>query len=188
MQQLFLNSQHLLAGKVLSTGSFDISQSLSKAKEANLSNISITADLPSETLLLQWSELLNPLTFAKVDFAQELIGAKLAAYKFHYVGGFEYGGRAINGSSTEAFSAYLGERTIHKQHFESASRCNCSWLLDILTQAEAGKVSDKLSWQQLADGFALTLERHTDRFGEMEQFVFGSDFSTLSWTHEISFV
>lgn len=188
MQQLFLNSQHLLAGKVLSTGSFDISQALHKCQEANLANISIEAPLPSESLILQWSEVVNPLTFAKVDFAHELIGAKLAAYKFHYVGNFQYAEQAVNGSSTESFRANLGERSIHNHQFDSASRCNCSWLLDVLTQGEKGQSGDNLRWYKNENGYVLSLSRQTDRFLEQEQFSFSSDFSTLSWSHEMLFV
>jgi hypothetical protein len=187
MQQLFLNSQHLLAGKVLSTGSFDVSQALQKCQDSANAQLSIEADLPSTTLSLQWSESVNPLTFAKVDFAHELIGAKLAAYKFHYVGQFHYGDQPVNGSSTEAFSAVLGEHSIHNHQFESYSRCNCSWLLDVLNQAENGKATDKLRWYKSENGFILSLSRQTERFIEEEKFIFSSDFSTLSWLHEMHF-
>jgi hypothetical protein len=160
---------------------------LLQCKEMTAAHLQIEAELPSESLVLQWSELANPLTFAKVDFATELIGAKLSAYKFHYVGSFQYAERAVNGAG-ENFSATLSGKSIHNHQFESAGACNCSWLLELLINAEKGIVVDNLRWYAVENGFALTLSRKTDRFSESQHFVFSKNFSSLSWSQEMKFI
>lgn len=187
MTELLLSSQRLGQQKVLHTDKLDLLEALQKHN--NLEIVQLEGELPKESIMLEWKEVKTPVTPASFS---DLVGKKLAEYKFQYLGRLTYKDAAIE-AEKETFVADFPDQNISNTTLESTGWVNCTWLLDFLMNAEAiqndSLRNEGLIWRKNKEGFSLSLSREsTDaRHAEQELFVFDTKFKTLNWKHNVLF-
>lgn len=181
MQQLLLSSHRLEAQKVLNTGSINVFEQLKK--NANPA-ISIPSDVPKGDLILEWKEVVTPDTTAGL---KDLVGKKLATYKFQYIGQFIYDGAVVEPVG-EQFVAGLDTQVIHNQTLPSQGWVNCTWLVDFMLSSKDGK-NEKLVWRKEEDYlvFSMSTEAIDHTSAEQQKIAFSTDFSQLKWVHKVLF-
>lgn len=187
MTELLLSSQRLEQEKVLHTDKLDLLEALQK--HCNLEIVQIEGKLPKKSIILEWKEVHTPVTPASFS---DLVGKKLAEYKFQYLGRLTFDGDLIE-AEKENFVADFPDQNISNTSLDSTGWVNCTWLLDFLVNAEAIQNdtlrNEGLIWRKDKGAFTLSLSREsTDaRHAEQEKFVFDTKFKTLNWTHHILF-
>lgn len=194
MEKLLPASANLAEHSALGTGSLNILELLKQ--HADLENVELATDLPSEAIEIHWAEVRTPRI--NTNLGKEILGAKLLDYKFQYIASFSYGGEAIvckdwmskkEEAYYELFDARMGARTIHETKLAGNGTCNCTWLVDFLKNAPSIAAdslrTDRIRWRKTYDGFRLTLTSiSTDgRLSESQEFIFSSDFKYMKWEH-----
>ncbi len=181
MNDLLLSSQRLSDQKVLATGSFDVLERLQKNRA---DSVHLEMQIPFVKLELEWKEVLTPATSASF---KDLVGKKMAEYKFQYLGQFKYNGKVI-GKVTEAFSSAFVDQNIQEQLSESNTWVNCTWLVDFLMNAQ-NKTNEKIILRLEGDQMVLALSTQaTDgKSAEQQKYIFAANFETLAWEHHALF-
>lgn len=194
MEQLLLTSKNLARAKRQNKGQLSVSQLLDKIKDFD--HVHVEADLPKQDLILDWEECFTPLL--KTTGFNELISSKLYAYKFQYLGSFSYGEAAIrcggdqdSDSACETFGAELGNRKIYESRVAQSENCNCTWLIDMLLNAEhiekEGLRTEQLRWRSKEGSFEFLLEASSNGGQILERQIirFHNAFEQISWEHQI---
>jgi hypothetical protein len=187
MTELLLSSQRLGQHNVLSTGKLDLLEALQK--HSNLEIVQLEGELPKKSIILEWKEVKTPVTPASFS---DLVGKKLAEYKFQYLGQLTCDGSVVE-AEKETFVADFPDQNISNTTLESTGWVNCTWLLDFLMNAEAiqndSLRNEGLIWRKNKEGFTLSLSREsTDaRHAEQELFVFDPKLKTVKWKHTVLF-
>ncbi|WMX17225.1 MULTISPECIES: hypothetical protein [unclassified Aureispira] len=187
MTELLLSSQRLAEQKVWCTGKLDLFDALQK--HHNLKIIDFAAELPQESIFLEWKEVQTPVTPASVS---DLVGKKLTEYKFQYLGQLSSNGTLVE-VEKEIFQADFPEQNISKTSLDSTGSLNCTWLLDFVMNAPAIQEdtlrNERLIWRKEKEGFVLALSREsTDgRHAEQEKFIFDAELKVVNWEHQILF-
>lgn len=187
MNHLLLSSTRLHESKVLETGQLNVVEWLQEY--ADLDIIHLEAPLPEEALMLEWKEVSTPYTSSAM---RDLVGKKLASYKFQYLGQFSYLDKAIE-AKQESFLSSFPSQPIHKSKLETTGWFNCTWLIDFLVQApkiaQDSLRNEFLTWRADDTRFLLSLSSENSNEGsaEQEMFVFDNCFETLSWEHTTLF-
>jgi hypothetical protein len=187
MTELLLSSQRLGQQKVLNTGKLDLLEALQKL--GNLEIVQLEGKLPKKSITLEWKEVKTPVTPASFS---DLVGKKLAEYKFQYLGQLTFDDTIIE-AEKETFVADFPDQNISNTSLESTGWVNCTWLLDFLMNAEAiqndSLRNEGLIWRKNKEGFILSLSREsTDaRHAEQEVFLFDPKFKTVNWKHNVLF-
>lgn len=194
MEQLLLTSKNLAKAKRQNKGQLSVSQLLDKIKDFD--HIQIEADLPQQDLILHWEECFTPLL--KTTGFTELISSKLYTYKFQYLGSFSYGEESIrcggeqdSDNACETFGAELGDRKIYQSQIAQSKNCNCTWLIDMLLNAERiaaeGMENESLSWRAEGDAFEFVLETSLNGGQLLERQIirFQNAFEQISWEHQV---
>ncbi len=181
MQQLLLSSNRLGAQKVLSTGSINVFEQLQK--NAN-SAIVLDAKIPKGDLILEWKEVTTPATSTGLV---DLVGKKLATYKFQYLGQFSYNGEVINPVG-EQFVAGFDSEKIHDATVSSEGWVNCTWLVDFMMNNKEGQ-HEKISWRKEEGGFVLAMSTEATDYtsAEQQKISFSKKYTELEWKHQVLF-
>jgi len=187
MTELLLSSQRLGQQKILDTGKLDLLEALQK--HSNLEIVQLEGKLPKKSIMLEWKEVKTPVT--PTSFS-DLVGKKLAEYKFQYLGQLTFDNHVV-AAEKETFVADFPDQNISNTSLESTGWLNCTWLLDFLMNAEAiqndSLRNEGLIWRKNKEGFLLALSREsTDaRHAEQEIFVFDPKFKIVNWKHRVLF-
>lgn len=187
MTELLLSSQRLGQQKVLGTGKLDLLEALQKYGDLEI--IQLEGKLPKKTITLEWKEVKTPVT--PTSFS-DLAGKKLTEYKFQYLGQLTFDDDLVE-AEQEVFIANFPDQNISNTSFDSTGWLNCTWLLDLLMNAEAiqndSLRNEGLIWRKNKEGFTLALSRESNdgRHAEQEKFVFDPKFTTVNWEHHILF-
>ena len=181
LNHLLLSSERLSEQKVLATGSLSMFELLQKH---STDNIDLQAAIPPSALELEWKETPTPTT---PNSMSDLVGKKMARYKFQYLGRFKYEGKIIT-SSHETFASAVDEKTIQNHAINGEGWVNCTWLVDLLMNATT-KPDEFIAWEEHNDNWVLTLRYQSigKTSTEHQKFVFSNDFTSLHWEHTIAF-
>lgn len=198
MKTFLPTSQSLSARPLLNKGSFNLSEALERYAQGVSKRVKVLAPVPVQAIIFHWQEVSTPTQ--RPEFAQGLIADKLWDYKFQYLGQFQINGQEIlpqnwqqadASKAYENFSADMASQSIHNTDFEGNGLCNCTWLLDMLVNAEAldnqPHRTDTLVWGHIPDGFALTLTSKGAKSTETQVLAFSNDFAAVSWSHHTQF-
>lgn len=188
MKQLLLSGQNLNQQKVLETGTLDVFQLLEQQTSKN-DWIEVRSDLPKGSLMLEWKEVRTPVIPTGL---RDLVGKKMMAYNFQYIGRFSYNGVVLS-NTEETFEANFPKENIHNNKNESEGWVNCTWLIDcLMNSAKIGQDSlrkELLIWDKNPEGYELVLGHEAIDYqnGEQQKFVFSEGFDHLTWQHLILF-
>jgi hypothetical protein len=193
MEQLLLTSKNLARAKRQNKGQISVTQLLEKIEQFD--HVHIEADWPKQELLLNWEECFTPLL--KTTGFNELISSKLYAYKFQYLGSFSYGELSIacggpdSDQACETFAAKMAERKIYSSEVTESDACNCTWLIDMLLNADRIAADplreEQLIWQANGDAFEFVLEANLQDGKLLERQIirFLNAYEQLSWEHHV---
>ncbi|MFK7795810.1 MAG: hypothetical protein AB8E82_00045 [Aureispira sp.] len=180
---LSLSSERLATDAPLQEGEINVFETLKKHKK--LPQVIVEEDDFKQELILKWKEIRTPRTLPGY---KDLVGKKLAEYKFQYLGQFVLNGNPVNIEQEKFINRFTKEK-ITKETIESSGWCNCTWLIDFLANAKGiGQDTtrdEQLSWYSNDETWVLELHRKSigDTSRDQEHFAFDKDLKKLRWKH-----
>lgn len=201
MKQMLPSALHISQAKVLSQGSLDVLANLQKLADLGSEQVNI-ADLPTQSIEIQWSEVHSPRM--KADFAEGLIANRLYSKNFQFFGKFLANGQVIagadwqntsaketsvEGENVENFAEFFSTKThagvVLQEKFATGALFNCTWLLEFLIAPQACiQAGEHIIVKNLDNGFLIELQANNGNYREIEKYLFNLDFTAMCWQHD----